>query len=56
VVDGHPTKNSPSLDKIIPKLGYVRGNVRVVCYQVNMALGEYGEEKLIEMCKRVAFR
>lgn len=27
--------NSPSLDRAIPELGYVRGNVRVVSYQAN---------------------
>lgn len=49
--------DSPSLDKIVPKLGYIKGNVRFVCYQVNMALNEYGEDQLIEMCRRVvAFR
>lgn len=48
--------DAPSLDKIIPRLGYIKGNVRFVCYQVNMALNEYGEEQLIKMCKRVAFR
>lgn len=48
--------DAPSLDKIIPRLGYIKGNVRLVCYQINMALGEYGEDQLIEMCKRIAFR
>lgn len=48
---------APSVDRIIPALGYVRGNVRIVCYQVNMALSEYGEEQLIKMCKAiVAYR
>lgn len=56
-----PTKYScnpdaPSIDKIEPKLGYVKGNVRLVCYQVNMALNEYGENKLIEMCKRITYK
>lgn len=27
--------NSPSVDKVIPELGYVRGNVRVISYLAN---------------------
>ena len=30
-----PKYDSPSLDKLIPSLGYVKGNVRVVSYRVN---------------------
>ena len=30
-----PTMNSPSLDKIIPELGYVKGNVRVISFKAN---------------------
>ena len=32
---GKQTPNSPSLDKIIPQLGYVRGNIKVVSYRAN---------------------
>ena len=35
VVDGHPTKNSPSLDKIIPALGYVPGNCAFLSHRGN---------------------
>lgn len=45
--------NSPSLDRINPKVGYIKGNVRFVCYQVNTALNEYGEEALISLCKDI---
>ena len=34
-VEGVPRPNSPSLDKIIPELGYVPGNVRVISHQAN---------------------
>lgn len=48
---------APSVDRIIPSKGYVKGNVRIVCYQVNMALSEYGEEQLMKMCRAiVAYR
>lgn len=27
--------SSPSLDKIIPELGYVKGNIAVICFRAN---------------------
>lgn len=33
---------APSLDRIEPKLGYTKGNVRIVCYQMNVAMSEFG--------------
>lgn len=38
--------NSPSLDRIDPKLGYIPTNVRVICHALNAALGDWGEEAL----------
>lgn len=35
--------NSPSLDRIEPTLGYVPGNVRIICHALNTALGDWGE-------------
>ena len=32
---GKVQANSPSLDKIIPKLGYVKGNIQVISYKAN---------------------
>jgi hypothetical protein len=32
---GRHTRNSPTLDKIIPKLGYVKGNVVVISFAAN---------------------
>lgn len=45
--------NAPSLDRIIPNKGYTKENVRFVCYQVNTALNQYGEEALISLCKDI---
>lgn len=45
-----PPPMSPSLDRIVPELGYVPGNVRVVCWAVNAALGGWG----LDVAKRVA--
>lgn len=30
-----PTDNSPSLDRLIPALGYVRGNIAVISFRAN---------------------
>ena len=35
--------DSPSLDRIRPESGYVYSNIRVVCFAVNAALGNWGE-------------
>jgi hypothetical protein len=32
---GRPTSNSPSVDKLVPELGYVKGNVNVISYLAN---------------------
>jgi len=38
---------APSLDRIEPSKGYVEGNVRLVCYAVNMARSDWGDEVLL---------
>lgn len=53
------TRNSPSLDRIIPKLGYVKGNVKVMSWQANTMkndasveeLKNFAEWVLNELCK-----
>jgi hypothetical protein len=37
---------APSLDRIIPSLGYVIPNVQIVCTIVNFAMNVWGEEAL----------
>ncbi len=39
---------APSLDRITPDLGYTKGNVRIICYQMNIALSEFGLEQFEE--------
>ena len=41
--------NSPSIDRINPREGYVIGNVRVVCHAMNAAMGDWGEEPVWKM-------
>jgi len=38
-MNGVSQHNSPSLDRIDPKFGYIPGNVRIVCQSYNMAKG-----------------
>jgi hypothetical protein len=33
--NGHPEPSSPSLDKIKPKLGYVKGNIKIISFRAN---------------------
>lgn len=43
---GKVNPNAPSIDRIVPALGYTKGNVRLVTYHVNVALSEFGFEEL----------
>ena len=38
--------NSPSIDRIIPAEGYVYTNIRIVCFAMNAAMGNWGETVL----------
>lgn len=44
---------SPSIDKINPKGGYTKENCRVICFCVNMAMSDWGEETLFYMCEMI---
>lgn len=37
---GSRTYNSPSLDRLVPSLGYVKGNVQVISWRANKLKGE----------------
>lgn len=39
----------PSIDRIVPAKGYVRGNVRITCCIVNIAMNEWGLEALLKV-------
>ena len=43
---GGSCRNSPSLDRIIPKLGYIRGNIQVISQKANNMKNDASEEEL----------
>lgn len=43
----------PSLDKIIPKLGYVKGNVKVISLKANLMKQNASKEELFEFIKNI---
>lgn len=45
--------DAPSVDRIIPSLGYVKGNIRLVTYLTNVCLNEYGYEYLLQLCSDI---
>lgn len=46
VGDGRPVDNSPSLDRLDPELGYVRGNVIVVSFRANQIKSDASPDEL----------
>ena len=52
---GERTDNSPSLDKFIPPLGYVKGNVHVISWRANRIKSDGSPEeweKIAEWCQQ----
>jgi hypothetical protein len=43
---GRRVFNSPSLDRKVAAEGYVFSNVRVICWALNAAFNEWGEEMM----------
>ena len=45
-----------SIDKIVPDLGYVKGNLQLVCWAVNRAKGDLSHEVFLKMCEIIHLR
>jgi len=53
VGDGRPGDNSPSLDRLDPELGYVRGNVIVVSFRANQIKSDASPDELERIARAV---
>lgn len=42
---GQVNPQAPSVDRIKPKLGYIKGNVRLITYHMNISLSDFGTEE-----------
>lgn len=49
--EGHTPAYTPSIDRIVPKLGYTKSNVRLICYHMNIALSDFGDEGFEKLAK-----
>jgi hypothetical protein len=43
----------PSIDRIVPRKGYVKGNVRLVATIVNFGINKWGLAEFLTVCKAV---
>lgn len=50
---GKAQPNSPSLDKIVPNLGYTKGNVQIISYKANTMKNNATLEELIKFTEYV---
>lgn len=46
-------RDTMSLDRIDSRIGYVRGNVQLVCWQVNIAKSDLLPHDFMNLCKSV---
>lgn len=52
-IKGHYLPNLLSIDKIIPSLGYTKGNVQIVCWWYNVSKQYWTEEEVIIYAKKL---
>lgn len=50
---GKTNPSSLSIDRINCKKGYERGNIRLVCYQVNVFRNRWSDEQMFEMAEAI---
>jgi hypothetical protein len=51
--EGKRNAMAPSLDKIIPSLGYTQGNVAIICNQINTLKSDMTLEQLNQLVNYV---
>jgi len=52
-LEGGRTWDSPSLDRRNPKAGYLYANLRVVCHAANSAMGDWGEQRILDLAQGI---
>lgn len=53
---GHSTDNSPTLDRILPELGYIKGNIWVISYRANAIKRDALPEEILLLSKNLLFK
>ena len=53
-IDGRLADITCSIDRIDSDKGYVRGNIQLVCKDINMSKQTFGQTEFLEMCLQVA--
>jgi len=48
---GQVNPQAPSLDRITPSLGYIKGNVRIITYHMNIALSDFGTDEFDQLIR-----
>jgi len=48
---GRPSSRSPSLDRIVPKLGYIKSNVRMILFAMNTFKNEWMDKDIYPIAK-----
>ena len=43
---GKPVPNSPSIDRIVPERGYVKGNIKIISFRANQIKSDASHEEL----------
>ena len=56
VATRRPTPYTPSIDRIIPSNGYTKSNCRVVLHAVNLSMGNWGLDVLLEISQALLER
>jgi hypothetical protein len=51
--EGKAMDDSPSLDRIIPSLGYIKGNIQVISHKANIMKANASKEELIIFAKYI---